>query len=73
MVWKLSNARNLRGETILLSNGFDANGVVNLSFEREFGKLIGIQDALAKVIEDKNNRTIRFGVVNLASMIFLPI
>ena len=73
VVWKLSNAKNLRGETILLSNGLDGNGVANLSFEREFGKLIGVQDALAKVIEDKNNRAIRFGVVNLASMIFLPI
>lgn len=73
VVWKLSNARNSRGEIILLSNGFDANGVANLSFEREFGKLIGVQDALAKVIENKNNRAIRFGVVNLASMVFLPI
>ncbi len=73
VVWKLSNAKNLRGETLLLSNGFDANGVANLSFEREFGKLIGIQDALAKVIEDKNNRAIRLGVVNLVSMVFLPI
>ena len=73
VVWKLSNAKNLRGETLLLSNGLDGNGVANLSFEREFGKLIGIQDALAKVIEDKNNRAIRFGVVNLASMVFLPI
>lgn len=73
VVWKLSNAKNARGETILLSNGFDANGVANFSFEREFGKLIGIQDTLAKIIEDKNNRAIRFGVVNVASMVFLPI
>lgn len=73
IVWKLSTAKNPRGETILLSNSIDTNGVANLSFEREFGKLIGIQDALAKVIEDKNNRAIRFGVVNLASMVFLPI
>ena len=73
VVWKLSNAKNARGEFFLLSNGLDANGVANLSFEREFGKLIGIQDTLAKVIEDKNNRAIRFGVVNTASMIFLPI
>ena len=33
----------------------------------------GIQDALAKVIEDKTNRAIRFGTVNLAKMVFLPI
>ena len=73
VVWKLSTAKNARGEFVLLSNGVDANGIANLSFEREFGKLIGVQDALAKVIEDKNNRAIRFGVVNLASMVFLPI
>ena len=36
-------------------------------------KLIGIQDTLARIIEDKSNRAIRFGVVNVASMVFLPI
>ena len=73
VVWKLSNAKNAKGEFFLLSNGVDANGVANLSFEREFGKLIGIQDTLAKIIEDKTNRAIRLGVVNVATMIFLPI
>jgi hypothetical protein len=73
VVWKLSSARTITGEPVLLSNGFDPNGVPNLSFEREFGKLIGIQDTLARVIEDKSNRAIRFGVVNAATMIFLPI
>ena len=73
VVWKLSNTKNAQGEPVLFSNGIDANGVANLSFEREFGKLIGIQDTLAKIIEDKSNRAIRFGVVNAASMIFLPI
>jgi len=73
VVWKLSNARNDRGELVLLSNSMDAGGIPNLSFEREFGKLIGIQDTLAKIIEDKTNRAIRFGVVNVASMAFLPI
>ncbi|MDA8254326.1 MAG: hypothetical protein M0Z99_01595 [Betaproteobacteria bacterium] len=73
VVWKLSSARNAQGEPVLLSNGFDGNGVPNLSYEREFGKLIGIQDTLAKIIEDKSNRAIRFGVVNVASMAFLPI
>lgn len=73
VVWKLSNARNAQGEPVLLSNGIDGNGVANLSYEREFGKLIGIQDTLARIIEDKSNRAIRFGVVNVASMAFLPI
>jgi len=73
VAWKLSNARNPQGELILHSNSMDAGGVANLSFEREFGKLIGIQDTLAKIIEDKSNRAIRFGVVNVATMAFLPI
>jgi hypothetical protein len=73
VVWKLSNARNASGEPLLLSNGLDAQGVANYSFEREFGKLIGLQDTLAKIIEDKTNRVIRFGMVNVASMVFLPI
>ncbi|MHB1092998.1 hypothetical protein [Thiobacillus sp.] len=73
MVWKLGTARNLRGAPMLLSNDINENGVANLSFEREFGKLIGNQDTLARIIEKKSNREIRFGVVNLASLAFLPI
>lgn len=73
VVWKLSNAKNAQSEQILQTNSMEPGSIANLSFEREFGKLIGIQDALAKVIEDKSNRAIRFGVVNAASMLFLPI
>lgn len=73
VAWKLTSARDPRGQPVLLSNSFGGNGVANLSVEREFGKLIGIQDTLAKIIEDKNKRAIRFGVVNVASMVFLPI
>lgn len=71
--WRVSNAKNASGELLLLSNGIDPNGVANLSFEREFGKLIATQDLIARVIEDKTNRAIRFGVVNAASLVFLPI
>ncbi|MBN8766790.1 MAG: hypothetical protein J0I76_10725 [Thiobacillus sp.] len=73
VVWKLGTARNAQGAPLLLSNGIDEHGVSNLSFEREFGKLIGNQDTLARIIEDKSNRAIRFGFVNLASMVFLPV
>lgn len=72
-VWRLSNARNASGQLLLLSNAVDAGGVANLSFEREFGKLIATQDLIARVIEDKTSRAIRFTVVNVASMVFLPI
>jgi hypothetical protein len=73
VVWKLSNARGERGDPVLLTNSMEPGLVPNLSFEREFGKLIGIQDTLAKVVEDRTNRAIRFGVVNVATMVFLPI
>ncbi|MDA8129033.1 MAG: hypothetical protein M0Z73_10090 [Betaproteobacteria bacterium] len=73
VVWKLSTARGPRGEPRLLSNGVGVNGAANLSFEREFGKLIGNDDTLAKIVEDKSNRAIRFGIVNVATMAFLPI
>lgn len=72
-VWRLSNAKNAKGELLLLTNAIEVGGVSNLSFEREFGKLIATQDLIARVVEDKTNRSIRFGTVNVASMIFLPI
>ncbi len=71
-VWKLSNDRNARGELFLLSN--EASGPVsNLSFEREFGKVIGSLDVLSKIIADKTNRTIAKVIQSLASAVFLPI
>ena len=73
VAWKLSNAKNARGEMMLLSNGLDPNGVANLSFEREFGKLIATQDLIALIIEEKTNRAIRTGVINTASFILFPI
>ncbi|HEX7972207.1 MAG TPA: hypothetical protein VF501_08335 [Thiobacillus sp.] len=73
VAWKLGTARNPLGGPLLLANGYAENGTANFSFEREFGKLIGIQDTLAKIIEGKSNRAIRIGVVNLAGMMFQPI
>ena len=71
--WRLSNAKNTSGELLLLSNGTNPDGVANRSFEREFGKLVATQDLIARIIEDKTSRTIRFSVVNAASLVFLPI
>lgn len=73
VAWKIAHAHNDRGELVLLSNSMDPGSDINLSFEREFGKLIATQDNLALIIEDKGNRTVRTGVVNLATMVFLPI
>lgn len=71
-VWKLSNARYPDGEKILISNSMDS-GAPNLSFEREFGKLIAHQDLLALIIEDKSNRSISRVFQNVAAFAFFPI
>ena len=71
-VWKLSNARDLQGTLLLLSN--EGTGpIANLSFEREFGKIIGSLDLLSKIIADKTNRTVVKIILNLATAVFLPI
>ncbi len=54
--WKLANARGTNGELLLLSNEM-SGGALNLSFEREIGKLIAYQDTLALVMAQRTNRT----------------
>jgi len=71
-VWKLSNAKQPGGSKYLVSNTLEGE-VPNLSFEREFGKLIADQDLLAILIEDRSNRAITRVFQGAASFIFLPI
>ena len=71
-VWKLSTSRTAQGQLYLLSNE-TGGAVVNLSYEREFGKIIGNLDVLSKVMADKNNRTVIKVVQSLATAVFLPI
>jgi hypothetical protein len=70
--WKLANARDARGEPLLLSNEI-AGDARNLSFEREFGKMIGYQDVMAQIAAQRTNRIIRRVVQTLATAVFLPI
>ncbi len=71
-VWKLSNAKLSNGGKFLITNSIEGD-VQNLSFEREFGKLIAEQDMLALAIEDRSNRSISRVIQNAASFAFLPI
>lgn len=71
-VWKLSTARDKQGNLLLLSN--EASGpVVNLSFEREFGKMIASLDILSKIAADKTNRTVVKVIQSVATAVFLPV
>jgi len=71
-VWKLSQARYPDGRPYLVTNTLE--GVVqNLSYEREFGKLIAQQDLLALIIEDRTNRLISRALQSTATYVFIPI
>ena len=71
-MWKLGSAKSAGGELLLLSNELDPNNR-NLSFEREFGRIVGLLDLLAKVVADKHGRTISRITQNIASAVFLPV
>jgi len=70
-VWRLSHAHYGEGGLFLVSN--EAALVQNLSFEREFGKIIGHLDLLSKIIADKTNRNIVKMIQSLATAVFLPV
>jgi hypothetical protein len=76
--WKLAEARRSvpeadlpAGSPLLLSN--EMAPVRNLSFEREFGRLIGNLDLLSRIVADKTQRTVVKVVQNLTTAVFLPI
>lgn len=69
--WKLSNARDETGALFLLSNEINEKDR-NLSFEREFGKMIGRTDLFAITLAEKSQRVISRVVQSLATAVFLP-
>lgn len=71
-VWKLSSVKDADKKPLLLSNELDADNP-NLSFEREFGKVIALLDFLAKIVADKHGRTLTRFTQSLATSLFLPV
>jgi hypothetical protein len=69
--WKLANARDAAGNLLLLAN--EMQPAPNLSFEREFGKMIGNLDILSKIVADKTNRTVVKVLQSMATAVFLPV
>lgn len=69
-VWKLSTARDAQGNLYLITNQIGDNN--NLSFEREFGKMIGRTDLFAIVLAEKSQRLISRVVQSLSTLLFLP-
>jgi hypothetical protein len=76
--WKLANTPRTQpeadipvGAPMLFSN--EITPVRNLSFEREFGRLIGNLDLLSQIVADKSQRTVVKVVQSITTAIFLPI
>ena len=74
-LWVLNSRRDARGQPLLLANeiGPDAR---NLSFEREFGKIIGRLDLLATYTTERYRRAVIGyvqGVVAAPLLAFLPV
>ncbi len=69
--WKLAASRGADGALLLLSN--EMAPVPNLSFEREFGKLIANLETLSRIMEDKTRRTVVKVLQTLATAVFLPV
>ena len=71
-IWKMSSTRLGNGDPMLLSNELDPSNP-NTSFEREFGRVIGLLELLSKVVADKHGRSITRLTQNLATAVFLPV
>lgn len=69
--WKISTSRNEKGELFLLTNEINSQER-NLSFEREFGKIIGRADLFAFMLAEKSQRLISRISQNIATAVFLP-
>jgi hypothetical protein len=71
LVWRLKNSRQDNGDPFLITSEY--RGVVdNLSFERLFGKLIVLQEMMARIAGDATDRQVNT-VVQAASRVFIPL
>ena len=71
LLWKLKNARKPNGHHYLITHEYQ--GVVdNLSFERLFGEIIVLQEMMAGIAGDSNNRAVT-GAVHAVSKVFIPL
>jgi len=70
-VWRLKTRKKSDGSLFILTNSLKGE-VINISYERIFGKLIAHQDTMAQIISRRTNRIIK-EVVQMAGMAFLPI
>ena len=71
VVWMLSTKKNADGKLYLLSNEMNSD-VTNLSFEREFGKMIGRTDYFAYTLSEKTERVITRFIQGAVGTVLIP-
>ena len=71
IVWKLSSKKNNKGQPYLISNEISSSQA-NLSFEREFGKIIGRTDYFAFTLSEKTERAVTRAIQSFTAGIFFP-
>lgn len=71
LLWKLKNARQPNGEHYIIT--YEKRGVVDdLRFERLFGEIIVLQETMAGIVGDEDDRTVT-GTVRAVSRVFIPL
>jgi hypothetical protein len=71
LLWKLKNTRRPDGEHYIITHEYQ--GVVdNLSFERLFGRIIILQEMMARIAGDSDDRAVT-GAVHAVSKVFIPL
>lgn len=72
IAWLMHNQRYSNGQKMILSDSISED-LVNLSYERIFGKLIATQDMMAEIVATSTDRSINRIVQGVATAPFLPI
>lgn len=70
-VWRLKTRKHNNGSLLILTNTVEGD-VKNLSYERMFGKMISLQDTMARIISSRSGRIIN-KVIQTVGVAFLPI
>ena len=71
LLWKLKNTRKPNGEHYLITHHY--KGVTdNLSFERVFGRIIILQEMMARIADDSSDRAVT-GALHAVSKVFIPL
>jgi len=67
----LSSKKNSEGKLFLITNEMNDN-LSNLSFEREFGKMIGRTDYFAYTLSEKTERVITRFIQGAVGTVLIP-